>query len=171
MFGSTTLFNWLTHGSKMWSQCPFSFVQPNLFTEQMFWVWQFTGTLKKCNSTEPPAWDTETSRLLGKGCSYQKAWMHVKLEMCCKHGPYSVRWHIYPISELGQVDYWTHLMLKTNTSYFTGSSQLNKIFFFILIFVTPSEIYIHMAAYKQIYLFFCTFWDSFSDTISTDCMH
>lgn len=36
------------------------------------------------------------------------------------------------------------LMFKTNTSYFTGSSQLNKDFFFI--FVTPSEMYIHMAA-------------------------
>lgn len=58
--------------------------------------------------------------------------------------------YIYPISELGQniVDYWTHLMLKTNTSYFTGSSQLNNRFFFF-IFVTPSEIYIHMAAYRH----------------------
>lgn len=52
-------------------------------------------------------------------------------------------------SELGQnaLDYWTHLMLKTNTSYFTGSSQLNKSFFLNFFnFITPSEIYIHMAA-------------------------
>lgn len=39
-------------------------------------------------------------------------------------------------------------MLKTNTSYFTGSSQLNNRFFFF-VFVSPSEIYIHMAAYRQ----------------------
>lgn len=70
--------------------------------------------------------------------------------------------HIYSISELGQniVDYWTHLMLKTNTSYFTGSSQLNKRFFFI--FVTPSEIYIHMAAYRQ----FSFFWIFLSITLN-----
>lgn len=54
-------------------------------------------------------------------------------EMCCSRETiFSQVTHIYPISELGQnnVDYWTHLMLKTNTSYFTGSSQLNNRFFF-----------------------------------------
>lgn len=46
-------------------------------------------------------------------------------------------------------------MFKTSTIYFTGSSQLNKDFFFLffLIFVTPSEIYIHMSAYRQVLSF------------------
>lgn len=46
-------------------------------------------------------------------------------------------------------------MFKTSTSYFTGSSQLNKDRFFVVffIFVTPSEIYIHMAAYRQVLSF------------------
>lgn len=48
-------------------------------------------------------------------------------------------------------------MFKTSTSYFTGSSQLNKdrFVFFLLVFllVTPSEIYIHMAAYRQVLSF------------------
>lgn len=37
----------------------------------------------------------------------------------------------------GTADYWTHLIFKTNTSYFTGSSQLNKRISFFVVFVTP----------------------------------
>lgn len=87
------------------------------------------------------------SELLAKSSNYLNQYSDKKYVADLNHIQSDT--HIYPISELGQgtVDYWTHLMLKTNTSYFTGSSQLNKRFFFI--FVTPSEIYIHMAAYRQ----------------------
>lgn len=75
--------------------------------------------------------------------------------------------HIYPISELGQgtVDYWTHLMLKTNTSYFTGSSQLNKRFFFHIC-NTLRNIHSH-GCIQTISLF----WFYFNNIKSTDCMH
>lgn len=107
------------------------------------------------------------SNLLGKSCNYQNQYTAIRKCVADVNQILNQVTPTYPISELGQniVDYWTHLMLKTNTSYFTGSSQLNKRFFFF-IFVTPSEIYIHMAAYRQ----FLSFDFSFNNIKSTDCM-
>lgn len=75
--------------------------------------------------------------------------------------------YICPISELGQniVDYWTHLMLKTNTSYFTGSSQLNNRFFFFHICNTLRNIHSHGCIQT---LSLC--WFSSNNITSTNCM-
>lgn len=61
------------------------------------------------------------SKLLEKGCNYWNQYTPIR-EVLQAWSIFNQITHVYPISKLGQsiVDYWTHLMLKTNTSYFTG---------------------------------------------------
>lgn len=90
-------------------------------------------------------------------------------EMCCSRETiFSQVTHIYPISELGQnnVDYWTHLMLKTNTSYFTGSSQLNNRFFF-----HSCNTLRNIHSHGCIQTIFSLFDFSFNNIKSTNRMH
>jgi len=149
------------------------FLNSTLFAEQPFCVLHFRHTRKK-ESKYVPAWgdnDTLLIKATGKRLQIPKSIhgdkkcvadvIHIQLD----NTHVSNQWTGQNI-----VDYWTHLMLKTNTSYFTGSSQLNKRFFFF-VFVTPSEIYIHMAAYRQFLSFeFLSVTSNWQTVCITLCM-
>lgn len=118
-------------------------LRKSLFAEQKCHKW-YSWRINPNKNLHEATWTNHWSRLLAKALLLQINCTAIR-DMLQTWTIFNQITHIYPISELGQniVDYWTHLMLKTNTSYFTGSSQLNKRF------LTPSEIYIHMAAYRQ----------------------